>query len=386
MTDRIEDEMGELGRAVEAAVRIPPYELVVERVRRRRRRRAGAGGLLLAALVTVGVVVLPAVTREHAAGVQPTSAVRIAPPTGHGRLALSDVSYDRDERGLVLGRRCTDTCHDVALATTDKGVSYGPEVSLQGQHRYVAAGPTLDVAYAPDLALSRDGGATWTELFPPQPVADVSFDGATITVLVTPPGAAAELWTGPKSVTSWSQMHLQSTVPGSDDSARLAIAGPLTLVVSSTGTPRVAIHDAGGGWTQRDLGLCAPGSGPSVAPVSATTWWVACRNEVADGTEVVGLTTDSGESYTSAGRLPDGDLDRSVDAVSAQTAYLYGGSSLLVTFDGGATWSVAFDQPGLGAPHIPPGHDGGDVWVLAPGANTVWRQLGHGRFTGIELT
>ena len=97
------------------------------------------------------------------------------------------------------------------------------------------------------------------------------------------------------------------------------------------------------------------------------------------------MTTDAGQTFTSVAPPPTDDLGLSIVAVSARTAYLYGGDALYVTTDGGRSWQTALAEPGLGAPHVPAGHGGGDVWVLAPGANTVWRQLARGEFTGVRL-
>ncbi|HEY5336386.1 MAG TPA: hypothetical protein VIJ71_10260, partial [Mycobacteriales bacterium] len=280
MSDEVGDSMARLGRGVEAAVRVPPYDVVVKRLHRRRRRRAGVGGLVLAAFAAVGLTVLPQVTHRPTNTVA-TAVVRVAPQTGVGTLSLSDVSFRGPADGLVLGRRCADTCHDVTLSTSDGGDHYGPEVTVPGRHRYVVAGGDADVVYAPDLAVRPDGAQSWTPLDVPAPVADVAVSDGSMTVLLVPPGAPAEVWSGPATPMSWSQFHRRAVVNGSDDSARLVtVDGP--TVVSTGGTPRVATLDLlvqgpEPTFDETPLAVCGAGSRPSVSAVSDTTWWVACR-------------------------------------------------------------------------------------------------------------
>jgi hypothetical protein len=381
--------MAGMGRGVEAAVRVPPYEVVVKRLHRRRRRRVGVGGLTLSALAAVGFTVVPQVTHHSVRTVQ-TAAVRVAPQTGTGTLTLDDVSFRGANDGLVLGRRCADSCRDVTLATTDGGEHYGPEVTVPGRHRYVAAGLPVDVAYAPDLAVRLDGAPTWTALDVPAPVADIAFSAGSMTVLLVPDGSPAELWSGPATPTSWSQFHRTALLAGTDDSARLVAGGGAPVVVSTTGTPRITSLDPAGPGTAPSvsvmpLAVCGAASRPSVSAVTATTWWVACRGQRASGSsEEVALTTDGGRSFSNVGTVPSGALNQSVVGVSPTTAYLYGGPKLLVTHDGGATWQTALSEAGLGAPHVPPGTGGQDVWVVAPGSTTIYRTTG-GDWTGLRL-
>lgn len=389
MSDEIGDSMAGMGRGVEAAVRVPPYDVVVRRLRRRRRRRVGIGGLALAAVVAIGITVVPQATRHPSPPLQ-TAAVRVAPPTGTGTLSLDDVSFLGPRDGLVLGRRCADVCRDVSLSTTDGGDHYGPEVPMPGRHRYVAAGGDADVAYAPDLAVRPAGAAGWISIDVPAPVADVAVAAGTMTVLLVPPGEPAQIWTGPSAPTTWTQFRPYAVVAGSDASARLVVAGPAPVVVSTDGTPRIAtldgqIQGAGPAFVETPLAVCGAGSRPSVSAVSATTWWVACRGErTAAGAEEVAITTDGGGSYSNVGTVPSQALNLSVVGVSPSTAYLYGGPELLVTHDGGATWRTALSEAGLGAPHVPPGQDGRDVWVVAPGLTTIYRTVG-GTWTGLRL-
>ncbi|MGH3744881.1 MAG: WD40/YVTN/BNR-like repeat-containing protein [Mycobacteriales bacterium] len=389
MSDEIGDSMAEMGRGVEAAVRIPPYDVVVKRLHRRRRRRVGVGGLVLAALAAVGVTVLPQATR-HPVRTMQTAAVRVAPQSGPGTLTLDDVSFLGPSGGLVLGRRCADGCQDVTLSTTDGGDHYGPEVAVPGRHRYVAAGRDIDVAYAPDLAVRASGSPTWTPLDVPAPVADIAVSDGSMTVLLVPPGAPAEIWTGPATPTSWSQFRRYTVVTGSDASARLVVGGTAPVVVSTSGTPRIAtVAPAAAGAVpvvaEAPLAVCGSGSRPSVSATTATTWWVACRGQRTGGSsEEVAVTTDGGRSFSNVDAVPSGSLDLSVLGVSPTTAYLYGGPDLLVTHDGGTTWQTSLSEAGLGAPHVPAGADGRDVWVVAPGRTTIYRTFG-GSWTGLRL-
>lgn len=389
MSDGIGDSMAEMGREVEAAVRVPPYDVVVKRLHRRRRRRVGVGGLVLAALAAIGITVLPQATR-HPVQTTQTAAVRVAPQTGPGTLTLEDVSFLGPTVGLALGRRCADGCQDVTLSTSDGGDHYGPEVTLPGRHRYVTAGPGADVAYAPDLAVRPAGTPAWTPLDVPAPVADIATSGGAMTVLLVPPDAPAEIWSGPATPTSWTQFHLAAVVTGSDASARLVVGGGTPVVVSTSGTPRIATLDpsaqpAAPGYVETPVAVCGAGSRPSVSAVSDTTWWVACRGQRASGpSEEVAVTTDGGRSFSDVGAVPSGFLDLSVRGVSPRTAYLYGGPALLVTHDGGTTWRTALSESGLGTPHVPAGTDGVDVWAVAPGSAVIYRTTG-GAWTGLRL-
>ncbi len=398
MSDELEDAMSEaLGRVrrdVEAAVRIPPYELVLRRHRRRRRRAAGAGGVALAALVAAGFAITPALTSHRTTSVTPATDVRVslAPPQGAGTLSLSDVSFADAAQGALLGRRCTATCHDVVSASSDGGQHYGAEVTVPGGHRYVAVvGDGMELAYAPDLAVSSDRGATWTALGVPAPVADVSVSGGTVLVLLTPAGAPAQLWSGPLDATSWAGYTDLGAVTGSDDTARLLRPATSSLVVvsSGSGAPRVAsatLGPAAPRWRSSPLALCGAGALPSVSAVSATTWWVACEGQQdPDGAETVAVTTDAGETYTSGAPPAAGGTQQQVTALSPGVAYLSGGPALLVTTDGGRMWSVALKEPGLATPHVPAGVGGQDIWVVQPGAATVWRTTGGGTWTGLRL-
>lgn len=398
MSDELGDAMSRVRREVEAAVRIPPYELVLRRHHRRQRRRVGAGGLALAALVVVGVVVAPGLVGGRTGAVAPSShtvSVSVAPITGRGTLTLQDVSFATPRLGTVLGRRCAQTCHDVTLASTDGGEHYGPEVPVPGSHRYVAA--TADgrqVAYSPDLTVSTDSGRTWAPLAAPAPVADIAVAGGQLLVLLVPTGGQAQLWSGPVAASSWSAYtEIGDGVPGSDDTARLSrpADGAVIVVSAGPGQPTVTTGDleASGAvaWQTRPVGACGSGSRPNLSALSASTWWVACSGQRGPaGGEAVALTRYAGESYTDAG--PSGSVSTAtaqrVTATTADVAYLSGPGGLLVTRDGGESWRTVLTQPGLGDPHIPPGTGGADIWVVAPGTSTVYRSSG-GAFTGLRL-
>jgi hypothetical protein len=395
VTDDLEAAMGEamgaVRRDVEAAVRIPPYELVLRRHHRRRRRAVGAGGIALAALVAAGFAVLPAVGTSRGRAVAPASAVSVsvAPQTGPGRLTLSDVSFADATDGAVLGRRCAARCADVVAATTDGGQHYGTEVTVPGDHRYLAVlAGGREIAYGPDLAVSDDGGASWSTLAVPAPVADVSLSDGRLLVLLVPPGAEAQLWQGPVAA-AWSAYAELGAVRGSDDTARLQRPDADTvIVVSSQGVPRTAVTTLRGGtlsWRTDPIAACGGGAVPSVSAVTATTWWVACQGQAdGQGAETVAVTTDAGATYTAADPPASASVQQQVTALSASRAYLEGGAGLLETSDGGATWSTVLPEPALGAPHVPGGVGGQDVWVVSPGGDTVWRTNG-GPWTGIRL-
>ncbi len=384
-TEGLGASMGALRRDVEAAVRVPPYDVVLRRHHQRRRRRVGVGGLALAAVVAVGVTVLPGLSGPHRAGVTPTGRLSVSrPPVGGVRLA--DVSFDGAQDGTLLGQVCAQACYDVALASTDGGRSYGAPVSVPGTHRYVAAlAGGARIAYAPDLALSADAGATWIALAAPAPVADVVVAAGRMWVLLTPAGAAAQLWSGPATATSWAAYREASAVPGSDASARLVRPSAGTLLVVSGGQagPRSVVATVSGtavSWqAERPVSVCGVGSAPSVSAVSAGTWWVACGGQLAAaGGQEVAVTADGGATYTGVARVPTDSTGQQVTALSARVAYLWGGPELLVTRDGGGSWQEALAQPSLGAPHVPLGSGGADAWVLAPGTSTVWRTTGSG--------
>lgn len=399
MSDELGEAMGQVRRDVEAAVRIPPYELVLRRHHRRQRRRVGVGGLALAVLVAVGLVVAPGLVGGRTGAVAPSShmvSVSVAPITGKGTLSVQDVSFATARVGTVLGRRCAQTCHDVTLASTDGGEHYGPEVPVPGNHGYVAA--TADgrqVAYGPDLAISTDYGQTWAPLATPAPVADIAVTGGQLLVLLVPTGGQAQLWSGPLAAASWSAYaQIGDGVPGSDDTARLSRPADGAVIVVSAGpgrAPTVTTGDleAGGAvaWQTRPVGACGQGSRPNLSALSVSTWWVACAGQRGPaGGEAVALTTYAGESYTDAGppAAASTATAQRVTATTADVAYLSGPGGLLVTRDGGQSWRTLLTQPGLGDPHIPPGTGGTDIWVVAPGTSTVYRS-GGGAFSGLRL-
>jgi hypothetical protein len=394
------DVMGGIRREVEAAVRVPPFAVVVRRHHRRRRRRVAAGGVVLATAAVAAVLALPAIVGPRDRGETPTAAisVSVAPVTGTGLLSLSDVSFAGPQMGALLGRRCAASCSDVVLTTSDGGTTYGPETAVQGNYRYVAAGTQTDIAYAPDLAIRHAGDAGWSVLAAPAPVADVSVAGPTVLVLLVPPGRPAQLWSGPTAADSWSAYEPVTSVPGSDDTARLLRpTADSVVVVSNAGMPRSIVGSllgAGGAvgvrWAQpTDIAVCGPGSSAAVSAASPTTWWVACDGERDSdpmrGQEIA-VTTDGGRTYTDAS--PPAALSTStqqlVTVTSPTTAYLSGGPALLLTQNGGVSWHSVLALPGLGIPHVPPGTGGQDVWLVASGGTTVYRSTG-GAFTGLRL-
>ncbi len=304
---------------------------------------------------------------------QLTEIAMFNPTTGYGL-------FTRQRAGL---------CSTLVGSTTDGGAAFGNlQILTSGP---CSSGATVSklafddhgdgFAYGPDLFVTHDSGATWTQNPLQDNVLAVEALGSSIWMVTSacPPKTGSQspcalrLLTSVDGGRTWvaAITPVDATMNGgsagagqswlirlSTTSAYLASSPPLSARGQPTTAPLWFTSDGGQTWSPRqvDCGFSALIDAISAAPDG--TLVAVCASEPSAGSQPKSTveSTDGGLTWTETTAcqgarsgtafnclanqpLSLGYLGE-IDAVSAETVYLVGGrSSLLVTHNGGASWT-----------------------------------------------
>ena len=314
---------------------------------------------------------------------------------------LTAIAFFNPKMGYgVFTRQGAVKCQDLVGPTTDGGAIFGPLVPVTSWT--CANGASVDslafddhgdgFLYGPDLMVTHDGGTTWVRSAQPGTVLSVEALGTSVwmeeaecpspsisrtcavrlfestdggrtwsSTSSAPPNAVVNAYVGPEGQ-SWmvrisqsSAYLLQNVVSNPQDQANTA---PLWFTT-----------DGGTSWTERSipcavLSSLSGGESISLSAAPDGTLLAVCAGEGGAGSQDKSAlrSTNGGVTWTvqsschiaSPASAPGTSCDiftfgylGGIDAVSADTVFLYGGrSSLLVSHDGGALWQVV--QPLIG--------------------------------------
>lgn len=278
-------------------------------------------------------------------------------PPGFDPVSVTWISL---EDGWVLGDApCRQAPCTSLLRTRDGGVTWqgvpAPKVALSSSGTFGTTGGVSEVRFAdaedgwifgPDLWATHDGGVTW------KPVTDL---GGTVRSLEA---ADREVYA---EVTSASGTHLLASPTGGDTWGLLGpedLDGTTLLALRGTTGYAFSPDDAVLAFTARGLqqrGVpCGDGQDTSPSGLSAgtgTTVAALCGSDPAAGsaTKTLMVSNDGGRTWTEAGTTPLPGQPAGVAAISPGTYVVaaVGGSSLLYrSTDGGHAWTTVLSSGG----------------------------------------
>jgi photosystem II stability/assembly factor-like uncharacterized protein len=310
---------------------------------------------------------------------------------------LTAIAFFNPETGYgVFTRLGAVNCQDLVGPTTDGGATFGPLIPVttwtcanEASVESLAFDDRGDgFLYDPDLFVTHDAGRTWVQSAQPGAVLSVEALGMSVWMVEaecpTPSIAqtcAVRLFESADGGRTWSPSP--SAPPGAVVNANVGSQAQTWMVRTSqssayvlqnaVGNPQGQANAAplwfttngGTSWSERSI-PCATGPASSVSLSAAPdgTLLAVCAGEPGAGSQEKSAlrSTDGGVTWTvessrpmpGAGSAPGTTCDTlafgylgGIDAVSADTVFLYGGrSSLLVSRDGGALWLAV--QPLIG--------------------------------------
>ena len=286
------------------------------------------------------------------------------------RVAVASASFTSSGHGWVLGSAPCGHGRCTALArTTTAGSSWArvspPAARLapsggQGVGEVHFADDRDGWAYAPQLHVTHDGGASWRRLPVPggtgQVVALTSGGGAAYAVVsscvVGDPSDCprpAGLWTAAVGSDRWRRTAVELPAQGTPTLSASGRTAYVVLVDPAVTAQRVfaVSTDSGGHWNARRSPCdAAAGDRLKVAAVSSTTVAMLCSTATEPGytTKRLFFSGDTARSSVLRGRAPAVDLPQGL-AVSGQVVAVagVGGSSMVQrSADRGRTWATPY--------------------------------------------
>ena len=287
-------------------------------------------------------------------------------------------------------------CENLVGPTADGGVTFGPLVAVTswtcgngGSAGSLAFDDHGDgFLYGPDLVVTHDGGKSWVQNSQPGTVLSVEALGSSVWMLETGcPSTSSSatcplrLLESPDGGRSWSASS--AAPPGALGSPHLEAALGQTWLVrlsqlsaylltspasNQQGLPDHAplwfTQDGGKSWVNRSIPCPIDGQSMVLSAAPTGALLAVCAGEPGAGSQAKSAlrSTDGGATWTVQLSCPfTGSADPSscasdpldlgylggIDAVSAETVFLYGDrSSLLVSHDAGVQWQAV--QPPIG--------------------------------------
>ncbi len=277
--------------------------------------------------------------------------------SGFDPVSFSAVSLDQ---WWVLGTAPCQSgrCGEV-LETSDGGAHFSTHLlpSALGRVSGVAFANSADgFVYGPGLAVTTDGGATWTTESMPGTVSELQIAGGRADALVTCSSSSAgcqgqvQLFQTAVPGVSWQAVALpRQLVFG----ASLSVQASMVLVsngpASSTGAQPVdfLLSNNGGSSFSVETSPCVPGLGGrgEIAISNPAVIWAACPTGMLASPS---LSIDGGRTWTPVRSSTEFSNGLDLSPVSATTALAWpagGQSGVALTTDGGKTFHTVLTGP-----------------------------------------
>jgi photosystem II stability/assembly factor-like uncharacterized protein len=298
--------------------------------------------------------------------------VGVAVPAGFVPASVTFVSV---QQGWVLGTApCSSSSRCLTLLRTENGgqswtsvpapaaaFSSNPNPGGHGAGEVRFADPLDGWVFGPELWATHDGGATWTR---------ISLPGASANAAVVALAAADGMV---HAAVFDQRVGIDTTQVGHDDwtasstsiqfgagpipRAQLVLQGGAGWLIEVDRTVVGGARLGAGQWSAW-VPPCSNAGGDAIIDAStATSLFAVCNEGVWNGAVPVTrayLSTDAGSSFARApATVPVGNADEvaaSTPQSAVVAAHTNGGgiNQLLVTADGGASWSVVYHGPGTG--------------------------------------
>ncbi len=303
---------------------------------------------------------------------------------------LTAIAFFNPKVGYGLfTRQGAVNCQDLVGPTTDGGAIFGPLVPVTSWTCANAA-PVGSLAfddhgdgflYGPDLMVTHDDGTTWVRSAQPGAVLSVEALGFSVWMLEAQCPSpsisrtcAVRLFESTDGGRTWSTSSAPPSAvanayfPAQDQTELVRITQSSAYLVSdainnpqdqANATPLWFTTDGGASWSERSIPCFVSGaSSVSLSAAPDGTLLAVCAGEPGAGNQAKSAlrSIDGGVTWTvqsscpiaSPASAPGTSCDiftfgyqGGIDAVSADTVFLYGNrSSLLVSHDGGALWQA----------------------------------------------
>ncbi|HVF03536.1 MAG TPA: hypothetical protein VNA20_01730 [Frankiaceae bacterium] len=362
-----------LRRGLESSVSPPPLAALRERRRQRQQRRTIAVTCALAMVGTAsGMALLGRPTARDGdappLAARPTARNTIVsgdrqPPLGdHESHVVTDVDFVSATTGWAIGVRCEGTVCDVAtFRTNDGGRTWGGAVDLALRvprasfHEEDATGGAVrslrmvderrGYAFNPDLYWSDDGGETWQRVPQPSKVTSVSVTGESVWVTQRGCPRDVDCDLAVRTGTVGGELR-ELDVPETNAALAIVRRGAADdgylLTWDGPEQPSAAFHatrDRGTTWARR-AHPCPDATAAALSAWDRVSLWAVCTTPAGRSSY---QSTDGGATWRPVGTAPAAGEVTDLVARSGTEAFLtlQNPGRLLVTRDGGRTWSAA---------------------------------------------
>ncbi len=303
-------------------------------------------------------------------------------PAGSAAAALSveSVTFVSTEEGWVLGTLpCSAARECIALLRTEDGGQSWVAVTPPPSYRSTGDGGVSEVRFAnsqdgwvfgPDLWSTHNGGATWTQTLIPGPastqyavarydsVASLETAAGLVYAVVSNGSPEFQIETSPIGVDAWTASSTTLQAGASGTYIQLVLQGAAGWILENDRTVIGGAQLVGGQWVSWQP-PCIQTNGPaSLAASTLDDLIVVCNEGLWGPSALYGphayASTNGGGTFqlVSNQGLPGSNVGfpGGLASPSPDVAFQVGPDGLVVTFDGGATWSTVDPYPAAGYP------------------------------------
>jgi photosystem II stability/assembly factor-like uncharacterized protein len=286
---------------------------------------------------------------------------------------ISDISFVDPQQGWLIGALCSASDCSVTVRKTDDGgvtwlpippprtgftISDGPDAS-HNVHRLRFAGPQVGWAFDPGLFVTLDGGHSWQDASPDQPVVALVLSGESVWRVsgscIDNSNCSFQIDAFNQGDKNWQRLASQPSILGPE--LQLVRSGLKDAWILSWGEQNItgnepyrssllATHD--GGWTWQVL--ASPCENAPVedrlAAADSRHLWALCGGLPGAGQQMkyLVISTDGGKTWDQKVDLGGGGYVNDLATANKQDGFIgLGRGALLASTNGGLTWLPAMD-------------------------------------------